>query len=74
MTSSTSLQDYFWSALTELTLPKTVYWCTLASDGRTFLNPCVNYLSTIGKEEDLCPINEVVHGTKANDLLQLDYI
>lgn len=59
---------------TESTLRKNFFWSTMTSDVRTFVRSCIHCLSTIGGEKVPRPFGPAIHGTKANDLLQFDYV
>jgi len=49
-------------------------WSTMTSDVRSFVRACIHCLSTTGGGKIPRPFGPSAHGTKANDLLQFDYI
>lgn len=46
----------------------------MTTDVRNFIRSCIRCLSTVGGGNTPRPFGPAVHGTKANDLLQFDYI
>ena len=62
------------AASTEQSLWAAFHWSTMNADVRTFVRACIHCLSTVGGEKVPRPFGPAVHGTKANDLLQFDYI
>ena len=62
------------AASTEQSLSKSFKWSTLQADVRAFVRACIHCLSTSGGEKVPHPFGLSVHGTKANDNLQFDYI
>lgn len=46
----------------------------MQADVRAFVRACIHCLSTAGGEKVPRPFGPSVHRTKANDLLQFDYI
>lgn len=59
---------------TEKALKKPFNWSALQADVRAFVRDCVHYLSTVGGEKIPRPFGLAVHETKANDLLQYNYM
>jgi len=59
---------------TETVLRKYYFWSTMTTDVRSFVRACIHCLSTTGGGKIPRPFGPSVHGTKANDLLQFDYI
>lgn len=54
--------------------PSAFVWGTLSADIDTLVSSCTHCLSTIRWGKVSRPFGTAVRGTKANDLLQLDYI
>ncbi len=59
---------------TEIAIRQHFFWATLTEDVRTFVKSCIHCLSTTGGVRVPRPFGPALHGTKANDLLQFDYL
>lgn len=63
-----------WACLDERSVREPFYWSTLQADTQAFVRACIHCISTVRREKIPRPFGPAVHGTKPNDLLQLDYI